>query len=223
MSSIYENNRVLNLSPGETPLFNDFFGSSISTDPDYHMRRTRYYHLANNIDVYLLRPTYKRVRIVDFLTEPLWVERVDPYRCGINLETTRASNLVKAHVRQDGRCELREVVVEGSYTPSGRDNVSWNDQDRPFKDDYLDRPLKRVSIGDVVFHQPSFTKYKVLCRRMDRLGNFNGLWLQPMWVKNQMFEPIAVAIEDVVVLQKFLRRNGDETQVFLKADFRDIN
>ena len=40
-------------------------------------------------------------------------------------------------IRKDGRFEMREVEVEGSYLPHAHNNVSAWDSNRKFVDDYL--------------------------------------------------------------------------------------
>ena len=218
-SSIYTSNKVLVSSTDETPSFEEYFGSSTSSDPDYIMFTKRYIHLANENSVYLLRPDYERVVIVDFLVEPLLVKRVYFPWCGRNTETVSVRDLVKPHVRKDGKCELRKVEVEGNYTPSRHDNVSCWDSDRAFKDEYLERPLKRVSIGDVVYVQPLFNRYTVVSGRVDGLGFI----VEPAEEGRTDWGPLYVEFEDVVVLQSFRRSDGSVTKVFLKPDFRGVN
>ena len=57
---------------------------------------------------------------------------------------------------------MRGVEVEGSYRPHPHDNVSAWDSDRKFVDEYLARPLKRVSVGDEVFVVPGLKKFVVV-------------------------------------------------------------
>ena len=52
------------------------------------------------------------MRIIDFLVEPLHVERVDVAPKPV---LTSVCNLLLPHVRKDGRSELRGVEVEGNY------------------------------------------------------------------------------------------------------------
>ena len=73
----YEDNHVLDIAVHETPSFEEHFGSSTRTHPDSSMKDKRYLHFANPNSISLLLPEFERVRIADFLVEPLSVERVD--------------------------------------------------------------------------------------------------------------------------------------------------
>ena len=84
--------------------------------------------------------------------------------------------------------------MEGSYIPSSRDNVSFWDTDRPFKDEYLSRPLKRMREGDLVFVVPSFRRYQML----GGLENLTGLRL--VSEMELMVDPVEVAFGVVSVL-----------------------
>ena len=84
---------------------------------------------------------------------------------------------------------------------------------------YLDRPLKRVSIGDVIFVQPFFDRYTVVSGRVDGLG----FKLVPVEEGRKVWTPLSVEFVDVVVLQSFIRSDGSVTKVFLKPDFRGVN
>ena len=113
---------------------------------------------------------------------------------------------------------MRRVKVEGSYTPSSCDNVSWWDSDKAFEDEYLSRPLKRVSVGDLVFLVPNFVRCRVLSGRENGLG----LNLVPEGV-NGMMTPLAAKFGDVRVLQSFVCGDGKVAKVLLLPDFRAVN
>ena len=218
----YEQNEVLPV--GETPSFEKYFGSSTSTDPWSIITSKRYLHLACSNNIYLLLPTFERVKIVGFLVEPLAVEKVD---VAPKEFFTSARDLVLPHVRKDGKLELRGVKVEGGYVAHSHDNVSYFDQDRKFVDDFLVRPLKRVSVGDVVMVVPSYEKFVVIGLSADG----SGLSLVSeqregeggSWYRDRAFPPVVVEFERVRVVQEFLNSGGFTINLLLLPDFRGIN
>ena len=113
---------------------------------------------------------------------------------------------------------MRRVEVEGSYTPSSCDNVSWWDSDKAFEDEYLSRPLKRVSVGDLVFLVPNFVR----CRVLSGSENGLGLNLVPDGVDGTM-NVLVAKFGDVRVLQSFVCGDGKVTKVLLLPDFRVVN
>ena len=120
-------------------------------------------------------------------------------------------------MRLDGRFEMRGVEVEGSYRPHWHDNVSCNDTDRVFVDEYLARPLKRVSVEDEVFVVPKFKKIVVLG------GNEDGLDMRVARKEMVGLVPsVVVGFRDVRVLQKFYF-NGGSCKCLLMPYFRGIN
>ena len=120
-------------------------------------------------------------------------------------------------VREDGRFEMREVEVEGSYRPHCHHDISWQDSDRPFVDEYLSRPLKRVSVGDVVFVAPSFKQFVVLG------GTEDGLGMRVVRKEMVGLVPsVVVGFGDVMVLQPFYC-DGGSSRFFLMPDFRGIS
>ena len=125
--------------------------------------------------------------------------------------------LVKPHVRRDGLFELRKVEVEGSYIPSSRDNVSFWDMDRSFKDEYLSRPLKRLREGDFIFVVPSFRRYQVLGGLEDLTG------LRLVSEMEPLADPVEVAFGVVRFLQSFVHQDGSVTKVLLRPDFRGVS
>ena len=119
-------------------------------------------------------------------------------------------------MRRDGLFELIKVDVEGSYVPYSRDNISFWDLDKPFRDEYLSRPLKRLRVGAIVFVVPSFKRYKILS------GFKNGLGLNLVAEMKPMANPLAVDFGDVRVLQSSLSRNGTISKVLLLPGFRGV-
>ena len=210
----YTVSKVLNLRPDEVPNFDEYFTGNLDDVERNHRHST----LSVQDTTYLLLPDYERVEAVDWLIEPLTVtKRVKvPNWKGDAIITTSVEHLRRSVVREDGGNELRMVEVD---TPSNSGNIY--DLDRPFKDEYLTRPLKMVSIGDLVFVVPSFHRYKVVSGRGDGLG-FN---LVPVVVDEWMQKPMEVGFDDVLVLQRFLCRDGRITKVLLKAwgPGREIN
>ena len=201
----YTGNKVLNLRPNEVPSFDDYFTGDLD-----EVFKHRHYTLAQQNTTYLLLPEYERVEAVDWLVEPLTVTaRVQVPVWSNPKVTTSVLNLRRLVVRKDGKQELR--LVEAN--PSEYDNVFDCDFDRPFKDEYLTRPLKRVSIGDIVFVVPSFHRYRVVSGRGDGLG-FN---LVPE-MEEEMVQLLEVGFDEVLVLQSFVCRDGRITKVLLKAD-----
>ena len=153
--NIYENNKVVGVH--DKPNYGDHFTSCLSTMPDAVQKYKRFQTLATQGTLYLLLPDFERVRVTSFLVEPLLIARVNDYFDIIGQEFyVSAHRLVRPMVRLDGRFEMRGVEVEGSYRPHWHDNVSCNDTDRVFVDEYLARPLKRVSVEDEVFVVPKF-------------------------------------------------------------------
>ena len=206
----YTQNQVLILRPDELPSFEEYFSGDLEEASTYH----RHYTLAQQDTTYLLLPEYERVETVDWLVEPLTVtKRVKVPVWSNSKVTTSVRNLRRSVVRGDGRHELRQV----EENPSGYDKVPDSDYDLPFKDEYLTRPLKRVSIGDIVFVVPSFHRYKVVSGRADGLG-FN---LVPE-MEEEMEQLLEVRFDEVLVLQSFICRDGGITKVLLKADFRGV-
>ena len=107
--------------------------------------------------------------------------------------------------------------MEGSYRPHSHDNVSCFDLDRMFVDEYLARPLKRVSVGDEVFVVPRFKTFVVLGGTEDGLGM--------RLVRKEMVglvPSVVVGFGDVRVLQKFYF-DGGSLKILLIPDFRGIN
>ena len=195
----------MNLRPDEVPSFEDYFTGDLE-----EVYKHRYHALAQQNTTYLLLPEYERVEAVDWLVEPLTVTtRVQVPVWSNPKVTTSVINLRRLVVRKDGRQELR--LVEAN--PSERDNGFDCDFDRPFKDEYFTRPLKRVSIGDIVFVIPSFHRYKVVSGRGDGLG-FN---LVPE-MEEEMEQLLEVGFDEVLVLQSFVCRDGRIKKVLLKAD-----
>ena len=206
----YTQNQVLILRPDELPSFEEYFSGDLEEASTYH----RHYTLAQQDTTYLLLPEYERVEPVDWLAEPLTVtKRVKVPVWSNSKVTTSVCNLRRSVVRGDGRFELRKVETN----PSGYDKVPDSNYDLPFKDEYLTRPLKRVSIGDIVFVVPSFHRYKVVSGRADGLG-FN---LVPE-MEEEMEQLLEVRFDEVLVLQSFICRDGGITKVLLKADFRGV-
>ena len=163
----YTNNRVSILRQDEVLLYSDYFIGDLEDVEKHHHFKS----LVVQNTTYLLLLDYERVQVIKFLVNPLTVAKIFLPKWNVNpIKTTSVKHLVKPHVRRYGRHELRPVDVEGSYIPFSRDNVFDWDSDRPFKDEYLDCPLKKVSIGDVVFVVPFFHRYKVLSRLVDSLG-----------------------------------------------------
>ena len=207
----YTQNQVLILRPDELPSFEEYFSGDLEEASTYH----RHYTLAQQDTTYLLLPEYERVEPVDWLAEPLTVtKRVKVPVWSNSKVTTSVCNLRRSVVRGDGRFELRKVETN----PSGYDKVPDSNYDLPFKDEYLTRPLKRVSIGDIVFVVPSFHRYKVVSGREDGLG-FNLV----SEMEEEMKQLLKVGFVDVLVLQSFLYRDGRITKVLLKADFRGVD
>ena len=135
-----------------------------------------------------------------------------------SVETICVHHLVELHVRRDGRLEIRKVKVEGSHTPSSRDNASAWDSDGPFKDGYIVCSLKRVSSGDVVFVVPYFNRYRVLSGHVNVLG----VNLVPEEME-EVVTPLAVEFGDMLVLHSFIFWDGSVTKIVLKSDFRGLN
>ena len=215
----YRENKVIQV--GEEPSFEEHFGDSTNTHPDFTMTSKRYLHLACSNNHYLLRPSFERVRIVDFLVEPLYVERVDVSSKPV---LTSVRNLLLSHERKDGRSELRGVEVEGNYWAHRHDNVSHVDGDRDFVDEFLLRPLKRVSVGDVVLVVPAYWRFVVLG------GSEDGLELSLVLERPEGAEggwwapsPVLVKIEEVRVVQEFKHRCGSTTNVLLMIDYRGVS
>ena len=208
----YTTNTVLDANPSETPLFSQYFDWKIDTI----MNNKRYKSLAAHDTLYLLLPDYERVQVRGFLVDRVMIEKMDAPGWHTT-EPADVHQLVKPHVRRDGGFELRRVEVEGSYTPSSRDNVSWWETDKVFEDEYLSRPLKRVSVGDLVFVLPNFVRYWVLSRSENGLG----LNLVPYGMSGTMHVLVA-KFEDVRVLQSFVRA-GEVAKVLLLPDFRVVN
>ena len=154
----YKNNPVLNIAVHFTPSVEEYFGSAC---PNHNLGNNRCLHYANPNTNYLLLPYYDSVKITDFLVDPWTVERVDVHGPAC---LTSVRRLVLSHQRKDGRYELREVVVEGNYIPSWYDNVSMQNSDRKFFNDYSSRPLKRLSVGDRVLVAPEFKKILLWAR-----------------------------------------------------------
>ena len=117
--------------------------------------------------------------------------------------------LVKPHVRKDGLFELRRVEVEGSYLPSSRDNVSFFDLDKPFQEEYLSRPMKKVKARDTIFVVPAFKKYQVVGGVEDGTG---------LSLVSERMESLVVAFDEVRVLQSFALRSGGVTKILLLPD-----
>ena len=138
---------------------------------------------------------------------------------------TSARDLVFPHERKDGRPELRVVKLEGECIASGRHhNVSYFDGDREFVDDFLNRPLKRVSVGDVVLVVPSYERFVVLGLSADGSGlrlvleqreGEEGVWYR--------VPPVVVEFERVRVVQEFVNSGGFTSNILLLPDFRGIN
>ena len=126
-----------------------------------------------------------------------------------------AHNLVRTMMRLDGRFEMRGVEVDA------HDSVSAWDSDRAFVDEYLVRPLKRVSVGDEVFVVPDFKTYVVLGGTEDGLGM--KVVRKEMVGRKSLIPPLVVNFGDVRVLQKFIRRCGSTTDILLLPDYRGVS
>ena len=212
--NIYKNNKVVGMH--EQPNYDDHFNSC---SPDAVQNNKRYQTLARQDTLYLLLPDYERVKVTSFLVEPLLIARVNDSFDMIGPEFfVRTRQLVRPMVRSDGQFEMRGVEVEGSYRPHSHDNVSWWDSDRKFVNEYVARPLKRVSVGAEVFVVPGFKRFVVLDGSEDGLGmrvvRKNMVGLVPSLV---------VRFEDVRVLQNFRVGDGDGQKILLMPDFRGIS
>ena len=94
-------------------------------------------------------------------------------------------------------------------------------------DDYINRPLKRVSVRDVVLVVPSYKRFVVMGRSADG----SGLSLVSeqregeggSWYRYRAFPPVVVEFERVRVVQGFLNSGGFTTSILLLPDFRGIN
>ena len=211
---VFVNNEVLDLGPNEVPSYSRYFDGQHDD-----IQKSRYKSLANLHEVYLLLPDYERVRVCveSFLVHPISVAKVDSGMTRPIVFSPHMAMLVKPHVRRDGLFELRGLEVEGSYVPSSRDNVSCWDTDKPFRDEYLSRPLKRLKEGDSVFVVPSFRKYQVLGELEDSTGVRLVSEMEPL------DDPVEVAFESLRVLQSFEHKDGSRSKVLLRPDPRGVS
>lgn len=216
---LYKKNKVIAVN--DTPCLEEYFGSLSSNQPDYTMKQQRYTHLLIWEREYLLRPNFERVRNVGFCVEPLEFEKVD---VAGSVFSPSVRDLLVQHRRKDGMMELREVELEGDMKPHTR---YGNQEESEFVGEYLVRPLKRMSVRDVVLVVPSYERFVVMGRSEDDLGlsvvSEQREGEEGVWYLDRACPPVMVEFEKVRVVQEFRSSGGCSTNVLLLPDFRGIN
>ena len=106
--------------------------------------------------------------------------------------------------------------------------VSYLDQDRQFLEGYRNRPLKRVSVGDVVLVKPQYLRFVVVGLSADGKGlNLVTEYREEEegggWYRIKETPPVVVEFDRVRVEQAFINSGGGTTRILLRPDFRAIH
>ena len=124
--------------------------------------------------------------------------------------------------------EQNRVIVGGCPSFEDYFGVAYLDQDRQFLEGYRHRPLKRVSVGDVVLVRPKYLRFVVVGLSADGKGlNLVTEYREEEegggWYRIKETPPVVVEFDRVRVEQAFLNSGGGTTRILLRPDFRAIH
>ena len=124
--------------------------------------------------------------------------------------------------------EQNRVIVGGCPSFEDYFGVAYLDQDRQFLEGYRHRPLKRVSVGDVVLVRPKYLRFVVVGLSADGKGlNLVTEYREEEegggWYRIKETPPVVVEFDRVRVDQAFLNSGGGTTRILLRPDFRAIH
>ena len=124
--------------------------------------------------------------------------------------------------------EQNRVIVGGCPSFEDYFGVAYLDQDRKFLEGYRHRPLKRVSVGDVVLVRPKYLRFVVVGLSADGKGlnlvtEHREEEERGGWYRIKETPPVVVEFDRVRVEQAFLNSGGGTTRILLRPNFRAIH